>query len=104
MALCRRTAAADPVIRNANRVLREVSALLRSSVDDGDDDIPFQQTIRSPEELRAPDLSRTRRLDREHEEQGLDTHRRVEDVESFGMPVRGTAWSVTTAPRRCSTS
>lgn len=48
---------------------------------DDDDDNPFQHNLESPEELRAPDLGATRRLDREQESEGLDTDRRVEDVE-----------------------
>jgi hypothetical protein len=47
----------DSVIRTANRVLREASALLRSAVD-VDDDVPFPQILRSPDELRPPDLTR----------------------------------------------
>lgn len=46
-----------------------------------EEDNPFQHNLESPEELRAPDLGATKRLDREQESEGLDTDRRVEDVE-----------------------
>lgn len=46
-------------------------------------DEPFEHWIDSPDELRAPDLSMTQRLDREQEEEGLDADRRVEDVEDI---------------------
>jgi len=71
----------------------DIDTLRREDLDDGDyqfitpweneeqDDVPFQQTIRSPKELRTPDLSRTKQLDREQEEEGLDADRRAEDVE-----------------------
>lgn len=48
---------------------------------DNDDDNPFQHYLESPEELQAPDLGATKRLDRKQEDEGLDTDRRVEDVE-----------------------
>lgn len=48
-----------------------------------DEDTPFQHWIDSPEELRQPDLGQTKRLDREQEDEGLDTDRRVEDVEDI---------------------
>lgn len=48
-----------------------------------DEDTPFQHWIDSPEELRRPDLGKTKRLDREQEEEGLDANRRVEDVEDI---------------------
>lgn len=72
----------DPVIREANRVLRLAAAVLED--DDEDRDLPFQQILRSPEEFRMPDLSKTKRLDREQEAQGLDWPRRAEDVEALG--------------------
>lgn len=52
--------------------------------DENQDDIPFQHWLESPEELQAPDLGNTKRLDREQESDGLDTDRRVEDVEGIG--------------------
>lgn len=49
--------------------------------DEDKDDNPFQHWLSSPEELQAPDLGATKRLDREQEDDGLDSDRRVEDVE-----------------------
>jgi hypothetical protein len=49
--------------------------------DEDKDDNPFQHWLESPEELQAPDLGATKRLDREQESDGLDSDRRVEDVE-----------------------
>ncbi len=46
-------------------------------------DEPFEHWIESPDELRAPDLSTTQRLDREQEDEGLDADRRVEDIEDI---------------------
>lgn len=93
MAIYRRSSASsryrgggDPVIREASVVLLQAAALLAAPEDD--DDVPFQQILRSPDDFGMPDLSRTKRLDREQEAQGLDDHRRVEDVEAVGMPVR----------------
>ena len=51
--------------------------------EDTEADEPFQHWIDSPEELRQPDLGQTKRLDREQEDEGLDTDRRVEDVEDI---------------------
>lgn len=50
--------------------------------DDGTDD--FKHYVESPKELRGPDLDQTKQLDRDQEQQGLDTNRRVEDVEDIG--------------------
>ena len=50
---------------------------------DASEDIPFEHWIESPEELLTPDLGQTKRLDREQEDEGLDTDRRVEDVEDI---------------------
>lgn len=44
----------------------------------------FQHWLESPEELQAPDLGATKRLDREQEDEGLDSDRRVEDIEGIG--------------------
>lgn len=54
--------------------------------DEDKDDIPFQHWLESPEELQAPDLGTTKRLDREQESEGLDSDRRVEDIEGIGSP------------------
>ncbi len=75
----------DPVIRNAYRVLRRAAAVLKEDDPEGVDDSPFHGGFESSDELRTPDLTKTKRLDREQELQGLDTDRRVEDVESYGM-------------------
>lgn len=48
---------------------------------------PFQHFLESPPELQDPDLGATKRLDREQEDEGLDSDRRVEDIEGIGsMP------------------
>lgn len=52
---------------------------LRDEDEDENDD--FKHYVESPKELRDPDLDRTKRLDREQEEDGLDEDRRVEDIE-----------------------
>jgi len=52
--------------------------------DEDKDNIPFQHWLESPDELQAPDLGTTKRLDREQENEGLDSDRRVEDVEGIG--------------------
>lgn len=54
--------------------------------DEDKDNMPFQHYLESPEELQAPDLGTTKRLDREQEDEGLDSDRRVEDVEGIGSP------------------
>jgi hypothetical protein len=77
----------DPVIRRARYILRQSAALLAAAEEN--DGVPFQHALSPPEEFREPDLSRTRQLDREQEAQGLDQHRRVEDVGSVGIPARG---------------
>jgi hypothetical protein len=58
----------DPVIREALRTLREAEKLLEEN-----DGVPFRHTLSPPEEFRDPDLTRTKRLDREQEARGLDT-------------------------------
>lgn len=79
----------DPVLREASRILRLADALLHEDEDDEDDGVPFRHILSPPEEFRTPDLSRVKRLDREQELQGLDAHRRAEDVEPLGeMTVR----------------
>lgn len=52
-----------------------------------DDESDFKHYVDSPKELRDPDMDRTKRLDREQGDQGLDADRRAEDVESVGTPV-----------------
>lgn len=44
----------------------------------------FQHWLESPDELQAPDLGATKRLDRQQEDEGLDSDRRVEDIEGIG--------------------
>lgn len=51
-----------------------------------DEDMPFQNSIESPEELQTPDFDQTRRLDRDQEAEGLDDDRLVENVEEVGAP------------------
>jgi len=51
-----------------------------------EEDMPFQNSIESPEELQTPDFDETKRLDRTQEEQGLDSARLVEDVGEVGAP------------------
>lgn len=51
-----------------------------------EDDMPFQNSNESPPELQTPDFDQTKRLDRDQEAEGLDTDRRVEDVEEVGAP------------------
>jgi hypothetical protein len=57
---------------------------------DGADDMPFANEIGSPQELQTPDFDQTKRLDRDQEEEGLDSDRRVEDVGEVGAPSNGT--------------
>jgi hypothetical protein len=59
----------DPVIRRARYILRQSAALLAAAEEN--DGVPFQHALSPPEEFREPDLSRTKRLDREQEAQGL---------------------------------
>ncbi len=60
---------------------------LRNEEDDDNDD--FKHYVQSPKELRGPDLDQTKRLDRDQESEGLDTDRRVEDVEDVSGPPTG---------------
>ena len=64
--------------------LRDAEKLLQEN-----DGVPFRHTLSPPEEFRHPDLTRTKRLDREQELRDLDTHRRVEDVERIEPQRRG---------------
>ena len=57
--------------------------------DDEPDDDDFKHYVESPRELRGPDFDRTKRLDRDQEAEGLDTDRRVEDVEDVSGPPQG---------------
>jgi hypothetical protein len=53
--------------------------------DESEDDTDlFHHWVESPPELRAPDMDKTQRLDREQESQGLDSDRNAEDAEEFG--------------------
>lgn len=61
----------------------EIDTLRDESEDDTDD---FHHWIESPPELRAPDMDKTKRLDRDQENDGLDADRRSEDVEEFSVP------------------
>ena len=49
----------------------------------------FKHYIESPKELQGPDMDQTKRLDRAQETEGLDTNRRVEDVEDISGPPQG---------------
>lgn len=56
-------------------------------LEEDQDTNPFQHFLESPPELQDPDLGATKRLDREQEDEGLDSDRRVEDIEGIGsMP------------------
>jgi hypothetical protein len=59
----------------------DIDTLRDESEDDTDD---FKHYVESPEELKAPNLDRTQQLDRTQEGEGLDTPRRVEQVEDVG--------------------
>ncbi len=59
---------------------------LRDETDEEDE--AFHHYVKSPEELRTPDFDKAKRLDRAQENAGLDTDRRVEDVEAVGIPTR----------------
>ena len=52
--------------------------------DDEQHNQQFQHWVESPPELQDPDLGAAKRLDREQEDEGLDSNRRVEDIEGFG--------------------
>lgn len=78
----------DPVISAATRTLRRAAVVIDEEELDEGDTSPFHGGFQSPPELQTPDLSRTKRLDREQEDRGLDTPRRVEDVEPVGMSER----------------
>lgn len=57
---------------------------LRDENDDDGTDNDFKHYVESPQELREPDLDQTKQLDRDQEQEGLDTNRRAEDVEDIG--------------------
>lgn len=54
--------------------------------EDEDDTDDYKHYLKSPKELRAPNMDQTERLDREQEDEGLDADRRVEDVEDVSAP------------------
>ena len=63
----------------------------------------FQNLIPSPPELQGPDLDQAKRLDRDQEQEGLDTTRRVEDVENISgspTPQQGVPMPTRNARRR----
>jgi hypothetical protein len=60
----------------------DIDTLRDESDDDGSDE--FHHYVKSPKELQTPDFDKAQRLDRAQEEQGLDSDRRVEDVEEVG--------------------
>jgi len=49
-----------------------------------DDTDAFHHWVESPPELRAPDMDKTKRLDRAQEDDGLDKDRHSEDAEAYG--------------------
>jgi hypothetical protein len=66
---------------NAERAPEDIDTLRDESEDDTD---LFHHWVESPQELRAPDMDKTQRLDREQESQGLDDDRNAENAEDFG--------------------
>jgi hypothetical protein len=64
----------------------DVDTLRDESEDDNDD---FKHYVESPKELQQPNLDRTQQLDRTQESEGLDTPRRVEQVEDVGGHLMG---------------
>lgn len=60
---------------------------LRDENDDDNDE--FQHWVESPKELQGPDMDLSKRLDRAQEQEGLDSDRRVEDVEDVGGSPQG---------------
>lgn len=66
-----------------------------------DDDEQFKHYVESPKELQGPDMDQTKRLDRAQESQGLDSDRRVEQVEDIGgVPTQGDPMSNRNARRK----
>lgn len=64
----------------------DIDTLRDESEDDTDD---FKHYVESPKELQAPNLDHTQQLDRAQETEGLDTPRRVEQVEDVGGHLTG---------------